>query len=77
MHFGDAAHAVVAKEILRGLGAPTTLLADEPNQAAIAKAKQRMVLLRDAYLAATGKNRPGLAAGNPIWYAERMAEKIR
>jgi lysophospholipase L1-like esterase len=77
VHFGGMAHEIVAREILRGLGAPPSLLAHAPSKEAITKANQRMVLLRDAYLSATGKNRPGLAAGNPVWYAERLADKIR
>ncbi len=77
VHFGSDAHLMVAQEVLRGLGAPLPLLNHPPTKEAVAKAHQRMVLLRNAYLSATGKNRPGLAAGDPVWYAERLAEKIQ
>lgn len=76
VHFGDVAHAVVAQQILAALGAPpdvTQPLSDEQLSAA----KQRVQLLRDAYLSATGKNRPGLPAGEPPWRAERLAEAIK
>lgn len=77
VHFGAEAHNVVAQQILVGLQAPAELIAQETTAEQLAAATERCKLLRDAYLSATGKNRPGLAAGFPIWQAEEMARAIK
>jgi lysophospholipase L1-like esterase len=76
VHFGAEAHALIAEAILRGLDAPPSVIEAYPSDEAIANATEKMKLLRDAYLSATGKNRPGLRAGYPVWYAEKLAEKL-
>ena len=76
VHFGQEAHALIARQILSQLRAPSALVDNTLSEAALAGATERMKLLRDAYLSATGKNRPGLAAGQPIWLAEQMAAAI-
>ena len=77
VHFGPQAHRLIANAVLESLGAPDAVLAKFPSDEAVELARKRMLLLRDAYLSATGKNRPGLPAGYPIWYAERAAAKLR
>ncbi len=76
VHFGAEAHAIVAEKILLSLGAPASLVENYPTDEAIESSTRRMKLLRDAYLSATGKNRPGLAAGYPVWYAEQLVAKM-
>jgi lysophospholipase L1-like esterase len=71
IHFGAEAHALVAEQILVNLGAPRELSTSYPDNASIALATGKQRILRDAYLSATGKNRPGLPAGQPIWFAEK------
>jgi lysophospholipase L1-like esterase len=77
VHFGDVAHGLIAEKILATLGAPSAVIAQYPSAEALAAASKRMQLLRDAYLSATGKNRPGLAAGYPVWYAEQLAKQVK
>ncbi|MEZ6135293.1 MAG: GDSL-type esterase/lipase family protein [Pirellulaceae bacterium] len=76
VHFGDEAHGLIAEKILVELGAPRGLISAYPQSDAIAAARKRMLLLRDAYLSAVGKNRPGLPAGYPVWYAEKLAKEL-
>jgi lysophospholipase L1-like esterase len=76
VHFGSEAHGLVAEAILSALGAPADVMANYPTPASIDVAMRRMQLLRNAYLSATGKNRPGLPAGEPVWLAERLAERL-
>ncbi len=75
IHFGASAHRAIARQILLRLGAPAPLLDAEPRSAAIERATDNMRVLRDAYLSATGKNRPKLAAGWPVWYAEALVAR--
>lgn len=76
VHFGNRAHGLIAEAVLSSLGAPAELLGAYPSNASISAATKRMKLLRDAYLSATGKNRPGLPAGLPVLQAEQAATKI-
>ena len=76
VHFGMVAHGVVAEKILVTLGAPATLVGAYPKDAAIQLSDEKLKILRDAYLSATGKNRPKLPAGDPIWLAELKASRI-
>ncbi len=77
VHFDEQAHAIVAQTLLTQLAAPPEMIELAPTPERLAASKRRMELLRDAYLSATGKNRPGLPAGLPVWQAERLAEAIR
>ena len=72
VHYGLEAHGVVAESVLRQLNAPQNLLDLYPGDELIVRSQKKMQLLRDAYLSATGKNRPGLPAGWPVWYAEML-----
>lgn len=74
IHYGEQGHELVAKEILETLGAPQTLIDQSVGPAELSEARSRMQILRDAWLSATGKNRPGLAAGWPEWYARTLVE---
>ncbi|MGE5194932.1 MAG: GDSL-type esterase/lipase family protein, partial [Deltaproteobacteria bacterium] len=67
--FGDekAAAAANPKEMLTALGVPETLLP---------LVQQRVNLLRDAYVAAAGHKRPGVAAGLPVPEAEKQAGEL-
>ena len=76
VHFGAVAHGLIAEKILAELGAPAELRANYPQKAAIDAATEKNKILRDAYLSALGKNRPGLPAGLPIWVAEQKAKSI-
>lgn len=75
VHFGMEAHALIAERILVELGAPEELLKSYPTNDQVQAAVSRGQILRNAYLSATGKNRPGLPAGLPVWLAERKAAK--
>ncbi len=77
VHFGDEAHALIAQQILTALQVPAELQDQQPTAEQLTSAVERCKLLRDAYLSATGKNRPGLAAGIPVWQAEKIAKAIK
>lgn len=76
VHFGDVAHQLIAQRLLETLGAPEDFMRRAPSSEERATAKKRMEILRDAYLAAVGKNRPGTSAGLPVWYAEKLCEGL-
>lgn len=76
VHFGAVAHGIVAETILKQLDAPQSLVANYPADDVVKLARRKMVILRNAFLSAAGKNRPGLPAGDPVWLAERMADTI-
>lgn len=76
VHFGSQAHEVVARTIVAALGAPASFQDLYPSSEELKLGSRRMQLLRDAWLSATGKNRPGLPAGQPLWLAERQAAAL-
>ncbi len=76
VHFGAVAHGLIAEKILAELGAPAELRANYPKEAEINAATEKNKILRDAYLSALGKNRPGLPAGLPIWVAEKKVKSL-
>ncbi|MCA9133766.1 MAG: hypothetical protein KDA45_11455 [Planctomycetales bacterium] len=76
IHFNSQAHAMIAERILRDLPVPDEIRGQSPAPDDVERAGKRMQILRNAYLSATGKNRPGLPAGDPIWYAERAAARL-
>lgn len=73
VHFNNVAHAILAEAVLKGLGAPPAILSSYPSNTSIEQNYKKTKLLRDAYLSAIGKNRPGLPAGLPVWHARKMA----
>lgn len=88
VHPNDAGHAFMARQLIGWFDGslkpdeevPTLFakyppLGDEPKRKAFLDlVKKRMAVLRDAYVAAAGHKRPGVAAGLPIDQAE---EKYR
>jgi lysophospholipase L1-like esterase len=76
VHFGAVAHGIVAEAILDSLDAPASFVARYPTEDLLKLARRKMVILRNAFLSATGKNRPGLPAGDPVWLAESLADTI-
>lgn len=67
--FGDAksASAATPQEMLAAQGAPEGLLP---------LVRQRVNVLRDAYVSAAGHKRPGVAAGLPVPEAEKQAAEL-
>ncbi len=85
VHPGELGHWLMAREILRHLGArdlvgvasAEDMVASQRNGAAILKlVRQRQVLMRDAWLSATGHTRPGVKAGLPLPTAQAQAAAI-
>lgn len=74
VHFGDEAHGLIAEKIIASLSDSSEVLSSYPDAESLTSSRHRMVLLRDAMIAATGKNRPGLPAGFPVWYAEQLVK---
>ena len=89
---GDGVHVnrqglwLIAREVLRYLGAPNPIVSSEtpdalvtshPNGAAILNlVQQRQRLLKDAWLTLVGHNRPGMNKGKPLPEAQAEAEQI-
>ncbi|PYK01725.1 MAG: hypothetical protein DME23_03510 [Verrucomicrobia bacterium] len=86
VHANDRGHWLIAREILRYLGAsdeivssdkPDALVDSIPRGAELLKlVQQRQRLLKDAWLAHVGHNRPGMNKGKPLVEAEREAEEL-
>jgi lysophospholipase L1-like esterase len=86
VHIGAAGHLLIAQEILRHWGEPAGRLqatsveawfAAMPHGAEVLKlVGQRQRLLKDAWLPATGHQRPGMRQGLPLDEAQQQAGKI-
>jgi len=78
IHPNDEGHWAIARAVLTGLGDTKAAEADTPVAFAafLPEVTARLQLLRDAYLAAAGHLRPGVAAGLPIGEAEKKAGAI-
>jgi lysophospholipase L1-like esterase len=85
VHPGDYGHWLMAREILRHFGArdlegvesAAAMVAGHPQGAKLLElVTQRQVLLRDAWLTATGHQRPGVRAGLPLPEAQAKAREI-
>jgi len=85
VHPGEAGHWIMAQEILRHLGArdvsgaqsATDMVKDFPyGPKVLALVAQRHLLMRDAWLTATGHTRPGVKAGLPLATARAQAAAI-
>ena len=78
VHPNDAGYWAMGQAVLAGLGATDAAKADTPVAFAafLPEVTARLQLLRDAYLAAAGHLRPGVAAGLPIGEAEAKARAI-
>ena len=82
VHPNETGHWIIAKQILLHLGAkdlanandPRAMLATHANGEALLKlVQQRQRLLKDAWLTATGHQRPGMNKGLPLAEAEAKA----
>ncbi|MFD0893944.1 SGNH/GDSL hydrolase family protein [Luteolibacter ambystomatis] len=85
VHPGPEGHWVMAREILKFLGASDVAKAKSAEEMAAAPTHgleilklvtQRENLLKDAWLTATGHKRPGMATGLPLDQAETKAKEI-
>jgi hypothetical protein len=85
VHPNDAGHWFIAQQLIRACGdkqaaeAPTPqgmLAARGLPDELLALVQQRVNVLRDAYVAAAGHKRPGVAKGLPIAEAEAKAHEL-
>jgi lysophospholipase L1-like esterase len=85
VHPGEAGHWLIAKQLLLYLGeqavAPypgiEAVLADKPIGEAVLKlVAARQALMKDAWLTATGHQRPGMKTGLPLQEAQLKAAQI-
>ena len=85
VHPNEVGHWLMAQPILLYLGATDAAAAADP-QAMVAGAadgaqllqvtRQRMSLLRDAWLTSTGHKRPGMGQGEPLPQAQAKAQEL-
>jgi lysophospholipase L1-like esterase len=86
VHANAQGHWLIAREILRYLGAPDEIFSSDspealvnscPGGAEVLKlVQQRQRLLKDAWLTHVGHSRPGMNKGKPLPEAEREAEEL-
>ena len=86
VHANDQGHWIIAREVLRQLGADPALLAsDTPDRliassprgkAVLDQVTRRQTALKDPLLTAVGHQRPGMGAGKPLAEAEAEAARI-
>jgi lysophospholipase L1-like esterase len=86
VHANSQGHWLMARELLRHLGAPevvvaadvpTALMKSDPRAVAVfALVQKRQRLLKDSWLTAVGHQRPGMSKGIPLADAERQAAEI-
>ncbi len=86
VHVNTQGQWVIAREILRYLGAPNALTSSEdatvllglnPNEEAILKLiQQRQHSIKDAWLTEVGHVRPGMDRGKPLGEARRESDEI-
>ncbi len=86
VHPNTQGHWLMAREVMRRFGAPATLveaplpdalLGFHPRAAEVLKlVQQRQRLMKDAWLTATGHQRPGMSRGKPLEEARREAAAL-
>ena len=78
VHPNEAGHWAFARGFFRGLGDHAAAAKETPEHFAafVPDVKRRMEVLRDAYLAAAGHQRPGLPPGLPLGEAEAQARDL-
>ncbi|MGA0039027.1 MAG: family 16 glycoside hydrolase [Pirellulales bacterium] len=76
VHPDDAGQRVIAEAVLAGLGASPESTTETALEPFLPETTARMRLLRDAYLAAAGHLRPGMADGLPLADAEARASSL-
>ncbi|HRI14486.1 MAG TPA: GDSL-type esterase/lipase family protein [Verrucomicrobiota bacterium] len=86
VHANPQGHWLIAREVLRHLGAPEALISaetpaavlnsDPRAPAVLALVQQRQRALKDAWLTSVGHVRPGMSPGRPLPEAEREATEV-
>ena len=85
VHPNAEGHWFIAQQLIRAFGDPDAADAKSPQQMLAVRGipnevlklvKERLNLLRDAYLGAAGHKRPGIRPGLPIEQAKERARKI-
>ncbi len=85
VHPGEVGHWIMAKSILLGLGEKAvatvpniqTAMALIPNSAQLLKLiSERQIIMKDAWLTATGHKRPGMKVGLPLDEAKAKAAEL-
>lgn len=86
VHVNTQGHWLIAREVLRQMGAAEDLTAAETPEVLVnshprgdeilKRIQQRQRLLKDAWLTQVGHLRPGMAKGKPLPEAEREAKEI-
>ncbi|HTI49689.1 MAG TPA: SGNH/GDSL hydrolase family protein, partial [Planctomycetaceae bacterium] len=85
VHPSDEGHWFIARQVIRGFGDEQSAAAETPlamldglgvSEEVLPLVRQRVILLRDAYVGAAGHKRPGVAAGLPIPEAEKKAAEL-
>jgi lysophospholipase L1-like esterase len=78
VHPNEAGYWAFARGFFRGLGDHAIAAKETPEHFAafVPDVKRRMEVLRDAYLAAAGHQRPGVAPGLPLGEAEAQARDL-
>ncbi|MCC7376709.1 MAG: hypothetical protein IT581_18765 [Verrucomicrobiales bacterium] len=86
VHANTQGHWLIAREILRDLGAPNTivdsdspapLLASHPRGTdLLGLVQRRQRLLKDSWLSETRHTRPGMGAGRPLVEAQHTADSL-
>lgn len=85
VHPNDAGHWFVAQQLIRFFGDEQAAKAETPQAMLAARGapaglldavQQRVFVLRNAYVAAAGHKRPGVAAGLPLPEANKKADEL-
>ena len=78
VHPNDAGHWAFCRAVLAGLGDTESAAAETPAalKEFLPLVRQRMEILRDAYLPAAGHLRPGVRVGLPLGAAEAKARAV-
>jgi hypothetical protein len=78
VHPDDAGHWAFCRAVLAGLGDQEAAAAETPDSLRefLPLVKQRLEILRDAYLSAAGHLRPGVRRGLPLGEAEAKARAL-
>lgn len=78
VHPDDAGHWAICRAVLAGLGDEDLARADTPAALEwfLPEVTSRLKILRDAYLAAAGHERPGMPEGLPLGAAEDQARRL-
>jgi lysophospholipase L1-like esterase len=85
VHPNDAGHWFIAQQLIRWFGDEQSAAAETPQEmlahhqlpeTLLPLVRQRVTVLRDAYVAAAGHKRPGVAKGLPVAEAEQQAGEL-